>query len=270
MLWQIWDISYFMYENPHVLSMHMWVFLPWLPLYSASQTLYLIPIYSFSASIEVAVTLFWWNLMFPVSKNHKGWNRSPSEHCTRLYRLCSLPKCPAAVLTWPRFSLWTTAEIEKCYPRETKLSIMKTPVLCFHDACGERGGLHLWRWMSQCIDSNWHRNAGALWSSSIHPPCASLLPPRSSHTHSSGMWMNLPANPHFPAQRNSLLPLSLCRPRQTGCSHQWCVCSWEGFLEPCLDICDSSVCLVVAFVLNGASGEGPVKCWWRTAVALCV
>ena len=49
----------------------------------------------------------WWNLMFPVSENHKGWNRNPSEHCACLCKLCILPKCPAAVLTWPRLSLWT-------------------------------------------------------------------------------------------------------------------------------------------------------------------
>jgi len=45
-----------------------------------------------------------------------------------------------------------------------------------------------------------------------------------------------------------------------------CVCVFltlcghgEGFLELCLDICNSSVCLVVAFVLDATGGEGSSK-----------
>lgn len=71
----------------------------------------------------------------------------------------------------------------------------------------------------------------------------------------------------FPAQRKELsslcLPFLLCG--LAAVISGVCVPDtqplWprEVFLEPGLDICDSSVCLVVAFVLNGTGGEGPVK-----------
>lgn len=92
----------------------------------------------------------------------------------------------------------------------------------------------LWRWMSKCIDSNWHRNTAAplssgVLSSSIHPPVhPCFLPVRPTHAHQACGWaQEPPTNPHFPTQRNTLSPLCLpSLPRQrTGCGNRWCVCS---------------------------------------------
>lgn len=159
-----------------------------------------------------------------------------------------------------------------------KKSPKNKPLFSMVPACGERGGPGRWRWMSQCIDSNWRRNTAALLSSGallsirLYIRASSPSVPHALIRHADER-ESLPQI-LISLHRGALSPpsLSLSSSADRLWSSVVCVflilrlCGQEGFLERCLDICDSSVCLVVAFVLNGAGGEGPVKRWWRTAV----
>ena len=113
----------------------------------------------------------------------------------------------------------------------------------------------------------------------LHPSaCPPVLPPRPP-ARSPGMRTSRTAShksafPHR-GRLSSLPSLRLLPPQRIGCGDRWCAFlilflrGGGGILELCLDICDSSASLVVAFVLNGAGGGGPVRRRGLTAAPRC-